>query len=226
MKSKLTKVSLTVAEQQQLEAEFLEDYGIELSRFDPQTGEPSYNLEQLQLLIYRLCDEIASNELEPGIPNADPNIVSACAIFEMKHGGLRIKREGRARIGQQLTNGETINDEASALGLARLNALRECCRAIGFNPLAAHRARRGGQEPPATQANGDANFLASQRQLHALAGELGLRRTGNDRPYREWLLTRFGVNTSAALNAEQIALACQSLRADLAVTHYQQRIAA
>lgn len=222
---KPTRVKLTDAQQQQLKQEFAEDYGIELDRFDDESGEPSFSFEQLQLLLLRLCDEIAENEVEPSFTDLSTGEVTARTVFQLK-AGLRVVRTGKARIGQTLRSGETIDDEAQALGLAKLNSFRDACRAIGFNPLAAHRARRAGVEPPPVDATGTADSAGRGRELHALANEAGLIRGADRTPYRKWLLERFGVNTSAALNAEQVALACQSLRADLAITQHQQRLAA
>ncbi len=219
------KIKLTAQQQQQLAKEFNEDYGIEIERFDEESGEPSFTFEQLQKLAFCLCPDIVENQVEPGFCDLATGEVEARTIFQVKN-GPRVTRTGKARINQQLRNGETIEDEAQAMGLAKLNSFRDALRAIGFNPLSVHRARRAGVEPPPVDSTGTADVAGRGRELHALANEAGLIVRGDYTGYRKWLLERFGVNTSAALNAEQIALACQSLRSDLAITHYQLKKAA
>lgn len=226
----MARQKLSTQEQQQLREQFQADYQIEIERFDEETGEPSFSFDQLQRLLFCLCDDLAANEVEPGFTDLDTGEVTARTIFTLKT-GLRVTRTGKARIGQTLRTGETIADEAQAIGLAKLNSFRDALRAIGFNPLAIHRALHAGEPQPELNQTGEGDLETKRRELHALAEEAGMIRTDAKGTkdmvdYRRFLLARFGVNTSSKLNAEQLALAVQYLRSDLQITYYQQRAAA
>lgn len=226
----MARQKLTNQEQQLLREQFQADYQIEIERFDEETGEPSFSFDQLQRLLFCLCDELAENEVEPGFTDLQTGEVTARTIFTLKT-GLRVTRTGKARIGQMLRTGETIADEAQAVGLAKLNSFRDALRAIGFNPLTIHRARHAGEASPELNQTGEGDLESKRRELHALAEEAGMIRadhkgTRDMTEYRRFLLARFGVNSSSRMNAEQLALAVQYLRSDLDITYYQQRAAA
>lgn len=220
----MPKTKLSRVQQDALAAEFSEDYGIEIERFDPDTGEPSFTFEQLQLLTHRLCEEIAENEVEPGYSDLATGEVTARTIFQLKQ-GTRVTRTGRARIGQTLRSGETIEDEPQALGLAKLNSFRDALRAIGFNPLAAHRARRAGEQQTLSPGGytGEADSDLQSRKLHALAAQAGYIKDKDHSRYRALLQATYGVSSSVHLNAAQKASLCLFLQADIDRT---ERIAA
>src|SRR5262249_51752260 len=153
------------------------------------------------------------NEVEPSFTDLSTGEVTARTTFQLK-GGLRVVRTGRARIGQTLRSGETIDDEAQALGLAKLNSFRDALRAIGFNVLLAHRARHAGERQPLSQSGrkGEGDDETQTKKLHALAEQAGYINGKDFTRYRALLLATYGVNSSIHLNAGQKANLCLFLQ--------------
>lgn len=213
---KLTTQPLSESEQKQLAADLQADYGISVSRFDANTGEPILGYEDTQTLVNALCEGIAQDSAE--IVYRDDKEARCKAVIVLSD-GRRYDRSGFCLIGEQLGDGEQVTTAQQAVAIAQGRAYRAVLRAINFSPIRAYRQLKSGNEvePPTPELSGEEGSL--RKRLHALAEEAGYithdaQGTSKGR-YHQLLSAMYGVNTSAPLDASQILNLCNFLQAEI-----------
>lgn len=153
-------------------------------------GEPQLNFDALQAMTHRLCNAIQQDEVYPNNLEDAKHFVSCTARLTLTD-GREISRVDIAQIGERIGDDDTIETIPQAVNVASARAYRKALRAIGFNPVRVH--LQGSQFSPTVEADDD---ITVNRELHALASELGYIK-GNDRNlYRELIRTMYGGKTS------------------------------
>jgi len=154
-------------------------------------GEPQLSFDALQTMTHRLCTVIQQDEVYPNNPDEGRKVISCTARFTLTD-GREISRVDIAQIGERFGDDDTIETVQQAVNVASARAYRKALRAIGFNPIRVH--LQGSQFAPTTV--GEDDDITVNRELHALATELGYIR-GNDRTlYRDLIRTMYGGKVS------------------------------
>jgi hypothetical protein len=197
--------------QAQLRDEFREAYGVEISSIDSETGELFFNYENLQTLIYTMGAERIRSSYVNAYQNGETDISET--TLELTN-GQSITRLSSVSIGTKLTNGETIESHAQASGLAKINSLRECLSAIGFNPLRIHNARKPQDQTPDEAATDNVDELATE--VETLAKATGyISETNGHAAFYTLIKSMYDANGLRALTATQLNNLALFLRADL-----------
>lgn len=199
-------------DQKQLKAEFRRDYGVEISSFDKETNEPNFTYDNLQTLIYTMGSErINRTAIDAYFDHATEQGYAETTL-ELQNGQIAV-RISRVPIGQLLTNLETIETPAQALGLAKLNSLRECLAAIGFNPLRIHNARKPQDQTPDDITTDNADELANE--IDELAKQTGYIVEGVYVRLYTLVKAMYDANGTRSLTVPQLKNLRLFLRADL-----------
>lgn len=154
------------------------------------SGEPQLNFDALQAMTHRLCTVIQQDDVYPNNLEDARHFISCTARLTLTD-GREISRVDIAQMGEKMGE-DTIETVTQAVNVASARAYRKALRAIGFNPIRVH-FQNG--EFSATFADDD--DIAVNRELHALASELGYIK-GNDRTlYRDLIRTMYGGKVSS-----------------------------
>jgi hypothetical protein len=129
----LTKAQLT------LQQEFIDAYGFKPEQigFDGDSPEPIFDFDALSLLSMKLCD-LPHVETDFGTVERLHGLATARGIVTLPNGNVR-KIFASASVGELMPDGEPIRDVNQAIQVARARAFRTILRAVGFDPVAAHR---------------------------------------------------------------------------------------
>jgi hypothetical protein len=125
--------------QNDLRKEFCEAYNFapEQISFDGPSLDPIFDFDALALLSTKLCD---LPQIDLGLGSVDRvlGLATAVGIVMLPNGSSR-KIFAAAQVGELMPDGEPIKDINQAINISRARALRNILRAVGFNPVAAHR---------------------------------------------------------------------------------------
>lgn len=153
-------------------------------------GEPQLNFDALQTMTHRLCTVIQQDEVYPNSLDDARHFISCTARLTLTD-GREISRVDIAQIGESIGDGDKIETVPQAVNVASARAYRKALRAIGFNPIRVHL-----QNVEFTPTADDEDDIKVNRELHALASELGYIK-GNDRTlYRDLIRTMYGGKVS------------------------------
>lgn len=190
-----------------------EDFGIEVTRWDENTGEPILDYEQSQTLVNALCDDIAEDSGE--IIYRDQEEARCKAALSLRD-GRRYDRSGFCLIGEKLGDAETVSTTQQAVAIAQGRAYRAVLRAINFNPIRAYRQWKATGHVDASTPEASGEGSTQRKRLHALAQELGYIKPGDRSRYVQLLQFHFGadVTTSVKLNEQQLSYLVGLLQAD------------
>jgi hypothetical protein len=198
MKTEAQQQGLLTAEQLAIVNEFRDSYGIEAGQisFDGAGATPIFDYEALSLLASSLGD---FRDILTSIDQLDyAHDLASCNCTITLPNGYTRTMFGSARVGQTMHDGRTLANIDDALTLASYRALRRALRAVGFDPLRAHRQRQAGQEITAQPIGADEIRNRELAQIHILAAELGWSARGDDSRYRQMIGLFFPGHTSAA----------------------------
>lgn len=152
-------------------------------------GEPQLNFDALQTMTHRLCNVIQQDEVYPNSLEDARHFISCTARLTLTD-GREISRVDIAQIGEKMGD-DTIESVPQAINVASARAYRKALRAIGFNPIRVH--LQGVEFTPTAD---DEDDIKVNRELHALASELGYIK-GSDRTlYRDLIRTMYGGKVS------------------------------
>jgi hypothetical protein len=200
-------------DQEAIAREFVEKYDLKPSQigFAKDSTEPIFDFEALNLLALVLAD-IPALAVEAGDFNAVAGIATAICTITLKNDVERTMF-GSCVINEELHDGSTVTDIGMALDVARSRALRTGLRAVGFDPVRAHRVAKDGL--PASE------FLdmrsKERKEIHALAEELGWIVGKNRATYQAKLFKYFKVSSSEQLDdlqRSQFLAMMRALRAE------------
>ncbi|MGE0133286.1 MAG: hypothetical protein AB7U82_34850 [Blastocatellales bacterium] len=191
-----TTATTWTKEQLDLAKELTTEYGIDPAQisFDAKTGQLILEFEALQAMAHTLCPGMVTDQIEIHKNDAEAGYHICNAILDLAN-GKRVIRPGVAIIGEELGDGEAVLRLPQAISLASARAYRSALRAIGFDPLRAHRQRTTGQQP--TLEDGTERADALRRELHAVATELGLINGKDKTAYREMMRVMYDGRTSS-----------------------------
>lgn len=175
-------------------------------------GEIAFDFEGLQVMVSQLCTGLESDEVNVRPFQENQTYFYCDSILKLKD-GMTVRRTGVAMMGEPLGE-ESINSVYQAISIASARGYRQSLRAIGFDPIRAHRQRMSG-EPFTPEPESD-NTARLRKELHALATELGYI-VGLDRSaYRELLRVMYAGRTSSTeLTDSEILQLVTFLRASL-----------
>lgn len=126
-------------EQRAIQKEFIDAYSFapEQISFDGESLDPIFDFDALALLSTKLCD---LPQIDLGLGSVDRSIglATAVGVVILPNGSCR-KIFAAAQVGEEMPDGEPIKDINQAINIARARALRNILRAVGFNPVRAHR---------------------------------------------------------------------------------------
>lgn len=189
--------------QDALRKEFCDAYNFapEQIGFDGDSLDPIFDFDALSVLSTRLCN-LPHIAVDMGDINQAIGIATATGYAVLANGNTR-KIFGSAVLNEPMHNGEPIKDIHQAVKVARARALRTILRAVGFDPVEAHRGfKKTGNvvelQPPATLTRDQ-----ERKQIHLLADELALvRRAEGQRftdrsQYEKVISTFFPTKTSS-----------------------------
>ena len=210
---------LWTKEQLELAKEIQNEYSIELTQisFDKKTGQLILDLEALQVMAHALCPQIVEDRVDISKMDSLNGYHICNATLLIDNGtpkGKLIVRPGTALIGEQLSEEAVVMHAPQANNLAAARAYRSALRAIGFDPLRAHRQRSSGQ--PVTLEDEFESADKLRKELHALATDLGFIQGSNRTEYRELLRVMYGGRTSSLqLSDDEVRQLISFLRARL-----------
>lgn len=194
----MSEERLLTPEQHSVVKEFRESYGIEAHQisFDGQSATPIFDYESLSLLASLLGD---FRDIATSIDQLDyTHGLASCNCTITLGAGATRTMFGSARVGQLMHDQRTIQDIDDALTLASYRALRRALRAVGFDPIRAHRQRLAGLPNVHQPVPDDEIRQKELAQIHLLADELGWITRGDDSRYRQMIGLFFPGQSSAA----------------------------
>jgi hypothetical protein len=198
----------TIAQQQQaLRCEFCDDYGLKPQQisFEGQSVEPIFDFDALSLLVNALTDIPA---IKVGLAKFDDVLkLSESSCYVKLPNGRTREYSGFARIGERLHDGSIIGDDILCINVSRARALRVGVRAVGFDPVKFHNARKEGRTLELCPQTDQEEWDKYRAQVHTIAGHHSLNfiKKDGDRTEYENLMASFfkGVTTSKELNREE-----------------------
>ncbi len=127
-------------EQRAIQKEFCDTYKFKPEQigFDGNSLEPIFDYDALAVLSIKLCN-LPVISVDFGTLDRLNGLATSRGIIELPSGASR-KTFGSAMVGEQMPNGERIDDIHQAVTVSRARALRHVLRSVGFDPLIAHRA--------------------------------------------------------------------------------------
>lgn len=187
----LTKAQLA------LQKEFCGDYGLAPEQISFDGNEPIFDFDSLNILANTLARI-------PGIEVGLEKFIEANKLAESfcqltLNGRITRKFFGCSQIGEQMHDGTIITGTIQAINVSRARALRVGLRAVGFDPVKFHEARKAGSaiDLLGTDKESDAGITA---QIHVLAGPRGLnliKKNGDRSEYENLLASYFNGRTSS-----------------------------
>jgi hypothetical protein len=207
---------LTLA-QEQIVREFTTTYDLERHQisFDGEHAEPIFDYDALSILSLTLAPDIVSMIAERGTVDPRDGIADASCVVELRDGRSRTVF-GTAFVGEEMFDGNKIEDFRQALDVAQARAARRGLRACGFNAVKAHQKARAGETLELNLEEVKDVRAADLALIHVLARECGyITGTGDDESYRDLIHSLFPdlVEPSAAhMNEKQRAYFITTLR--------------
>lgn len=214
-------------EQEQFVREYTETYGFDRSQisFENERAEPIFGFDALSIMALRLSD-ISSIVVEPGDIEAHLGIATSSCEVKLPDGRLRLVF-GSAMIGEQMPDAGNIEDLKQALDVSQARALRKGLRAVGWDPVRAHREWKIAYDmkatgkvttaPPVSTTPSPEDELRKNElaEIHILAKELGLiDEKGDKTKYRTLIGVYFpGVESSEKMNGVQRSQLISTFRA-------------
>ena len=184
-------------EQERIVAEFCSNYDIEPSQITFAAGstEPIFDYEALNVLRLALTDIV---DITPEIAERTDDLVTVrtTAILSDDRSTSDL---GTCAIGDTLASGKKVETHGQAQDVALSRAVRRVIRSSGYNLVRAHKqfmdtGKRNPVKPALTQEQ------RLNREIHALARDIG-HIAGDDRTkYEEFLENSFGVRSSLDLD--------------------------
>lgn len=155
----------------ELVQELCEQYGLTESNITvKENGELTLDLEGLQTMTSQLCGELVNDELNVRPFHDDQKYFYCDSIMTLAN-GRSVKRTGTAMMGEPLGT-DSVSTVQQALSIASGRAYRSSLRAIGFDPIRAHRQKNTGLTLVIeTEEQRQANL---RKQIHGLATDLRL----------------------------------------------------
>ncbi len=161
-------------EQRAIQKEFCEAYNFKAEQvaFDGDSLDPIFDYDALCVLSVKLCD---LPELEIALDNVlhGTGMATAIGAATLKNGNRR-SVFGASMVGEVMPDGEKIPDLAQAISISRTRALRSILRAVGFDPVAAHRSFKQTGNVIELQLPPRLTRDKERAEIHMLAQGLGL----------------------------------------------------
>lgn len=199
-----------------LAAEFCAAYGLTPDQISFDGTEPIFEFDAMMILINVLARDIT--HIEVGLTRFHDGRERLAESFCQMTVEDRVTRKfpGVAMIGETMYDGSAITGEIQAINVSRARAVRVAARAVGFDAVKFHEARKAGQ-PIALLGNDDQADRNIVAQIHLYAGPKGcdfIKKNGDRTEYENLLASYFdGRTTSKDLNAEEKAQWLGMLRA-------------
>lgn len=191
---------------EQIKTEFKADYGIEADEiiFDPD-GAPFFTHDALSILAEKLAPQIRNVEVQLNLLNkADRFITVDCGVF-LENGTAR-NTFGSAFVPERKAD-QTEEDEIKAfdlaLGQAKARALRSGLRSVGFDPIKAHLARKGGNVIALQPRTEEDEETTLRKAIHALRDEMNL----DAETYQRYLVLATGKPSSKQMSIAEMSKA-------------------
>lgn len=179
-----------------LRNEFCAAYGLAPEQISFDGVEPIFDFDAMMILINTLARI-------PGIEVGLEKILNdklAESFCRMELQGRRtLKFFGVAIIGEQMHDGTIITGIIQAINVSRARALRIGARAVGFDPVKFHEARKDGHEVDLFGSD-EKSEAAIRAQIHVHAGPRGLnfiKKDGDRTEYENLMASYFGGRTSS-----------------------------
>lgn len=126
-------------QQRAIQKEFIDAYNFapEQVSFDGASLDPIFDFDALALLSMKLCD-LPHIETDLGTVDRLLGLATARGLVTLPNSNVR-KIFATAMIGEVMPDGEGIKDINQAILVARARAFRNILRAVGFDPVSAHK---------------------------------------------------------------------------------------
>ncbi len=193
--------------------EFTEAYGLDSKQisFEGERPEPIFDFDALSTLSLALTD-IPDIRVEPGDFNHIAGLTTANCRITLRDGRAR-EVYGNCLVGEVMHDGSVVDDIGQALNISRARALRNGLRAVGFDPVRAHKLAKANQQQQSTAEFSDAR-TRELAEAHILGAELGYIVGENKTDWRKMIGTYFeGKSSSADLSDLQRSQLLGMLRA-------------
>jgi len=161
-------------EQRAIQKEFCDAYGFhpEQVAFDSNSLDPIFDYDALCVLSVKLCD-LPDVEVTLRTVNHGTGIATSAGTAVLNNGNRR-SVFGAAMVNEVMPDGEKIPDLSQAISISRARALRSILRAVGFDPVAAHRSFQRTGNVVELQLPTKLPRDKERAEIHMLATGLGL----------------------------------------------------
>lgn len=189
-----------------LVSEFCAAYGLTPEQISFDGSEPIFDFDALNILANTLA---RIPDITVGLQKFhDGRERIAESFCQMTlNGRMTRKFPGVAMIGETMHDGRAITGEIQAINVSRARALRCGLRAVGFDPVKFHEARKAGQPIELLDRTDEENDRSVIAQIHVLAGHKGLgfiKKNGDRTEYENLMASYFhGVTSSKDLTPEE-----------------------
>lgn len=186
---KLTAQQLTIVRQ------YGEIHGLraeQISFEDDRSLEPIFDHNAVSTLSLRLTD---IQDISPTNLVCENKFVTVLGSITLPDGRTR-GAIGSCSIGERIGNGEVIETQTAAIGVATSRCFRQAIRNVGVNLHAAHNLFVETGEIAVSHTNVNPRN-GNYAELHMLAAELDLIVDGNKKKYRKYLAENFDGRGSA-----------------------------
>lgn len=125
-----------------LRKELCAEYGFESSEvfFDGNKPDPYFTFTALSLMVLKLAPEFHVVSITRELYDDETNIFTSYAMVGRTDGVTR-EMSGHAMQGELLPSGELIRSKRQGFEVSSVRAVRKALRAMGFDPMTAHRLR-------------------------------------------------------------------------------------
>lgn len=136
--------------QYHLRKELCAEYGFESSEvfFDGNKPDPYFTFTALSLMVLKLAPEFHVVSITRELYDDETNIFTSYAMVGRTDGVTR-EMSGHAMQGELLPSGELIRSKRQGFEVSSVRAVRKALRAMGFDPMTAHRLRMHTKTAPA-----------------------------------------------------------------------------
>lgn len=161
-------------DQRVIQKEFCDayDFAPEQVGFDGPSLDPIFDFDALSVLSTRLCN-LPFVGVEHFGTNGVLQMATSNGDATLPNGNQR-RIYGAAFLGETMHDGSTIDSWRQAVNVSRARALRTILRAVGFDPVAAHRSFKRTGKVIEFQASGQLTRDQERKEIHMLAESLGL----------------------------------------------------
>lgn len=187
----------------QIKTEFKAAYDIDEEQilFD-EKGNPFFDSDALSSLSIQLAPQIRNIEIDPATIKLDElHVMVPCTAY--LEPGITRTTFGTCFFNPEAEQNNKQDPIEVAINTAKARALRSALRAVGFDPVKAHLARKAGKVVALQPRTEEDEATTLRKAIHAIRDEMNL----DTETYRRYLVIAAGKPSTQEMPVEDLRLA-------------------